>query len=120
MIVVYDRWYEHDPMIVWDSVTTCIRGCIEAAQGKGLGAVRVKAVGITNQRETTLAWDATTGQPLHNAIVWMDVRTAATCTKFQEQHGGPVRLALCTRVVMHTTCSGLFARHHWAAGQHLL
>ena len=81
-------------MVIWQSVTICIQGCIEAAQN--LGAVHVRAVGITNQRETTLAWDATTGQPLHNAIVWMDVRTAVTCTKFQEQHGGPVRCARST------------------------
>lgn len=113
------RWYEHDPMVIWDSVTACIRGCVEAAQSRGLGALCIKAVGITNQRETTLAWDADSGQPLHNAIVWMDVRTATTCTKFQEQHGGPVRGDKVTRCCKNRP-SGLLARRHGAASQHLL
>lgn len=67
---------------------------MQDAQEKMGTRITVKALGITNQRETTLAWDATTGQPLHNAIVWMDVRTATTCHTFQEQHGGVVCVAI--------------------------
>jgi glycerol kinase len=48
-------------------------------------------VGITNQRETTLVWDRRTGQPLYNAIVWLDTRTAALCDRMTEQLGSQVR-----------------------------
>lgn len=65
---------------------------MQHAQQKLGDGITVGALGITNQRETTLAWDAITGQPLHNAIVWMDVRTATTCHTFQEQHGWGVRV----------------------------
>jgi len=53
--------------------------------------VQVVAVGITNQRETTLVWDRATGRPLHNAIVWLDTRTAALCERLTKQLGSQVR-----------------------------
>ncbi len=56
----------------------CIEGALAAARD-AVGEVRVVAVGITNQRETTLVWDRSTGEPLHNAVVWHDSRTAAIC-----------------------------------------
>lgn len=69
-------WVEHDPADLWATVqATC-----KAAMNKvSLGASDIAAIGITNQRETTVIWDAKTGAPLHNAIVWQDRRTAQMC-----------------------------------------
>jgi glycerol kinase len=69
-------WVEHDPADLWASVAATARAALEKS---GLGAGSIAAIGITNQRETTLVWDRATGQPLHNAIVWQDRRTADTC-----------------------------------------
>jgi glycerol kinase len=69
-------WVEHDPMDLWSTVAGTARAAIERA---GVGAGDIAAIGITNQRETTLIWDRATGRPIHNAIVWQDRRTADTC-----------------------------------------
>jgi glycerol kinase len=69
-------WVEHDPSDLWSTVAGTARGAIEKA---GLTAADIACIGITNQRETTLIWDRTTGMPIHNAIVWQDRRTADTC-----------------------------------------
>ncbi|MCT8331112.1 glycerol kinase GlpK [Albidovulum sediminis] len=69
-------WVEHDPADLWSSVAATARAAIEKA---GTGAGDIAAIGITNQRETTLLWDRASGKPLHNAIVWQDRRTADTC-----------------------------------------
>ncbi|WP_103336340.1 glycerol kinase GlpK [Pseudotabrizicola formosa] len=69
-------WVEHDPTDLWSSVAATARAAMEKA---GVKAGRIAAIGITNQRETTLIWDRATGQPIHNAIVWQDRRTADTC-----------------------------------------
>jgi glycerol kinase len=76
---VYPRpgWVEHDPADLWSTVAGTARAAIEKA---GITADSIAAIGITNQRETTLLWDRATGKPLHNAIVWQDRRTADTCT----------------------------------------
>jgi glycerol kinase len=73
-------WVEHDPEEIWQSVLTSARTAIEAA---GIGAAGIAAIGITNQRETTLIWDRRTGEPIHPAIVWQDRRTAAMCEKLR-------------------------------------
>jgi glycerol kinase len=70
-------WVEHDPSDLWSSVAATARAAIEKA---GIAATSIAAIGITNQRETTLIWDRATGQPIHPAIVWQDRRTADTCT----------------------------------------
>jgi len=71
-----DGWVEHDPEDIWrDTVVVC-RGALEKS---GLGAEAVAAIGITNQRETAILWDRATGEPVANAIVWQDRRTAARC-----------------------------------------
>jgi glycerol kinase len=69
-------WVEHDPEEIWQSVVATVRGAMAKA---GIGAKDVAAIGITNQRETTIVWDRATGEPIHNAIVWQDRRTAEAC-----------------------------------------
>jgi glycerol kinase len=65
-------WVEHDAMEIWHNVQAVTRNALDRA---GLSRADLAAVGITNQRETTLLWDATTGEPVYNAIVWQDTRT---------------------------------------------
>ena len=74
-------WVEHDPEEIWESVVQTARLAIEKAGGASL----VGAIGITNQRETTIVWDRATGRPIHNAIVWQDRRTADFCDQMKEQ-----------------------------------
>jgi len=69
-------WVEHDPADLWSTVAGTARAAMERA---GVRAEGIAAIGITNQRETTLIWDRATGQPIHPAIVWQDRRTADTC-----------------------------------------
>jgi len=69
-------WVEHDPEAIWSSVTAVTR---EAMRTAGVTASDIAAIGITNQRETTLVWDRATGRCIHNAIVWQDRRTAQVC-----------------------------------------
>jgi glycerol kinase len=66
-------WVEHDGAEIWLRAQEVIEGALGKA---GIKATELKAIGITNQRETTIAWDVTTGKPLHNALVWQDTRTA--------------------------------------------
>lgn len=74
-------WVEHDPADLWRTVEETCRDCLKKA---GVAAERLAAIGITNQRETTVVWDAETGEPLHNAIVWQDRRTAPICAELRE------------------------------------
>jgi glycerol kinase len=76
-----DGWVEHDPEEIWESVLWSVKMAL--AQAK-IAAEDVAAIGITNQRETTLIWDRATGKPIHNAIVWQDRRTAAYCAKLKK------------------------------------
>ena len=71
-----DGWVEHDAEELW---LTTLKVCREALASQGLRADEVLAIGITNQRETTLVWDAASGTPIHPAIVWQDRRTADYC-----------------------------------------
>jgi glycerol kinase len=74
-------WVEHDAAEIWD-VTHAVAG--EALQDAGLRPGELDAVGITNQRETVVCWDPSTGEPLHRALVWQDRRTAARCHELKE------------------------------------
>ena len=74
-------WVEHDPGDLWSTTAGTCRAVIEKA---GLRPDDIAAIGITNQRETTLVWDAKTGKPVHNAIVWQDRRTADFCRKLRD------------------------------------
>ncbi len=74
-------WVEHDPQDLWSSTAGSCRAAIERA---GLSPDKVSAIGITNQRETTIVWDRETGKPVYNAIVWQDRRTAAFCAELRK------------------------------------
>jgi glycerol kinase len=82
-------WVEHDAAEIWD-VTR--RVALEAIGSVGAERVDLAAIGITNQRETVVAWDPKTGEPVHNALVWQDRRTAERCDELKRQgHEGLVR-----------------------------
>jgi len=72
---------EHDPEEIWSSVVATVRDAMAKA---GANARDIAAIGITNQRETTIVWDRASGKPIHNAIVWQDRRTADMCTALRE------------------------------------
>jgi glycerol kinase len=71
-------WVEHDALRIWDDTLACVREVLDSA---GLSAREIAALGITNQRETTLIWDRQNGQPIAPAIVWQDRRTAEFCRR---------------------------------------
>jgi glycerol kinase len=73
-------WVEHDAEEIWQAVRNCCR-----VAAKGIAPGEIAAIGITNQRETTVLWDRRTGQPLHNAIVWQDRRTTDLCRTLKAQ-----------------------------------
>ncbi|KEP70520.1 glycerol kinase [Thioclava dalianensis] len=74
-------WVEHDAMEIWESVLSTARAAIDKA---GITPGDIAGIGITNQRETTLVWDRETGEPIHNAIVWQDRRSAEYCRELRE------------------------------------
>ncbi|MEP2921567.1 MAG: glycerol kinase GlpK [Sulfitobacter sp.] len=74
-------WVEHDPRELWETTVATCRGALDHA---GITASQIAAIGITNQRETTVVWDKTTGEPIYNAIVWQDRRTADLCHKLRD------------------------------------
>jgi len=76
----HSGWVEHDPEEIWHGTVEVVRG---ALANSGLGADRIAAIGITNQRETVVVWDRSSGKPIHNAIVWQDRRTAETCAELE-------------------------------------
>lgn len=80
-------WVEHDPGDIWATTAGTCRAAIERA---GIGPAEIAAIGITNQRETTIVWDRTTGAPIHRAIVWQDRRTAGTCARLREAGHEPM------------------------------
>ncbi len=77
-------WVEHNPMEIWDRTKDVISGALAKAN---LKAEDLAAVGVTNQRETTVVWDKNTGEPVYNAIVWQDTRTDTICNKLAKEGG---------------------------------
>ncbi|MDP6607106.1 MAG: glycerol kinase GlpK [Dehalococcoidia bacterium] len=75
-------WVEHDPGEIWDSQLTAARGALERA---GVAATELAAIGIANQRETTVVWDRATGEPIRPAIVWQSRQTADLCDRLRER-----------------------------------
>ncbi len=77
----HSGWVEHDPSDLWATTVATCQAVIKAA---GIESKEIAAIGITNQRETTLVWDRKSGEPVHNAIVWQDRRTANLCAELRE------------------------------------
>ena len=75
-------WVEHKPDEIWASVLAAVAGALERARATGKD---IAAIGITNQRETTIVWDRKTSEPIYNAIVWQDRRTADTCAALKQR-----------------------------------
>ena len=105
---IYPRpgWVEHDAAEIWRNTQDVIAGALKKG---GLSARDLVSVGITNQRETSLLWDRSTGAPVHNALVWMDTRTDALVASF-EKDGGKDRLRAKTGLPLATYFSGLKLR----------
>jgi glycerol kinase len=83
-----DGWVEHDAAEIWQRTLACAQAMVESAGGPA----RIAAIGITNQRETVVAWDRHTGEPLARAIVWQDRRTASHCADLRQAgHEAAVR-----------------------------
>ena len=78
----HNGWVEHDALRIWSDVQACVKAALSAS---ALAASQITAIGITNQRETTVLWDRTTGQPIAPAIVWQDRRTADFCATHAER-----------------------------------
>lgn len=89
------RWHEHDPLELVSSVEECIDKACEDFTSKGYSLSDIKAVGITNQRETTCVWDTKTGEPLYNSIVWTDTRTSAIVHELKRRKGADELQQLC-------------------------
>lgn len=81
-------WVEHDAMEIWSSQATVLTESIIKA---GLKPSDIEAIGITNQRETTVVWDRNTGKPICNAIVWQDRRTSSYCDSIRQSHGKKIQ-----------------------------
>jgi glycerol kinase len=90
-----DRWHEHDPMKLLQSVQECVEAGMEAFLSQGHTKSSLKAVGITNQRETTVVWDTKTGKPLYNAIVWPDTRTTSIVRELKARKGADDLPEMC-------------------------
>jgi glycerol kinase len=99
-------WVEHDAEEIWRRTESVIAKAMQAAK---LGPGDLAAIGITNQRETTVAWNKKTGRPIYNAIVWQDTRVAPEVAEFS-RHGGQDRYRATTGLPLATYFSGLKIR----------
>lgn len=95
-------WVEHDLVEIWNVVVSVFESALNRSQ---IAPSDLTAIGITNQRETTVVWDRRTGKPYHNAIVWQDTRTAAICDRLADQ-GGQDRFRPKTGLPLATYFSG--------------
>ena len=95
-------WVEHDATEIWDRSQEVMAGALSKA---GLASTDLAAIGITNQRETTVVWDRNTGQPIHNALVWQDTRTDLICNDLMAD-GGQDRFRATTGLPIATYFSG--------------
>ena len=97
-------WVEHDPEDIWSSVTFALQAAL-----KGIDPASIAAIGITNQRETSVLWDRKTGKPVHNAIVWQDRRTADRCAELKAA-GKEARVKELTGLTLDPYFSGTKVR----------
>jgi glycerol kinase len=95
-------WVEHDPLEIWERIQRVIRGALEKAN---VDPSDIAALGVTNQRETTVVWEKETGRPIYNAIVWQDTRTDSICADLAKV-GGQDRLRGKTGLPLATYFSG--------------
>ena len=95
-------WVEHDPLEIWEHTQRVVRGAMDKS---GAQVAEIAAIGVTNQRETTLVWERETGRPVHNAIVWQDTRTDAICNDLARE-GGQDRFRAKTGLPLATYFSG--------------
>ncbi len=95
-------WVEHDPLEIWARTCEVMKGALARA---GVPASQIAAIGVTNQRETTVVWEKSTGRPIHNAIVWQDTRTDEICRWLAEE-GGQDRWRPKTGLPLATYFSG--------------
>ncbi|EON69783.1 glycerol kinase [Coniosporium apollinis CBS 100218] len=86
-IYPHPGWHEHDPEEIVTSVQLCMDEAVKLFKRRGYSRDSIKAIGITNQRETTVVWDKNTGEPLYNAIVWTDTRSAALVRELKTRSG---------------------------------
>jgi glycerol kinase len=96
-------WVEHDAAEIWNNTRQVCGGALARAD---IGADALAAVGITNQRETTVVWDRATGEPIHHAIVWQDTRTQAICDELGALGGGAERYRARTGLPLATYFAG--------------
>jgi glycerol kinase len=95
-------WVEHDALEIWENTLSVMQGALEVG---GIRSAEIAAIGITNQRETTVVWDRLTGKPVCNAIVWQDTRTDAFCSRLAKT-GGQDRFRKKTGLPLATYFSG--------------
>jgi len=95
-------WVEHDPLEIWERTQRVVRGVLDKS---GADVINIAAVGVTNQRETTVVWERETGRPVYNAIVWQDTRTDAICSELARD-GGQDRFRTKTGLPLATYFSG--------------
>ena len=105
---IYPRpgWVEHDPAEIWEATQAV---AVEALEAGGLAPRDLAAIGITNQRETTLLWERATGRPVHNALVWQDTRTDGLVAEMARD-GGPDRFRAATGLPLASYFSALKLR----------
>ena len=82
-IYPHDGWVEQDPEAIWDTTLSTLKKAYQFAKNSGAS---IAAIGITNQRETTIVWDRASGKPIYNAIVWQDRRTADICSEIKARY----------------------------------
>ncbi|NWG07800.1 MAG: glycerol kinase GlpK [Chloroflexi bacterium] len=101
---IYPRpgWVEHDPLEIWAVTRDVVAGALSKS---GIAPSEIAAIGITNQRETTVVWEKSTGRPVYNAIVWQDTRTDEICNELAKQ-GGQDRFRAKTGLPLATYFSG--------------
>ncbi len=101
-VMPHSGWVEHDPLEIWENTLTVVNNALNKC---GLSSKEIAAIGITNQRETSLLWNKTNGQPYYNAIVWQDIRTDPIC-KTIERDGGIYRFQQKTGLPVANYFSG--------------
>ena len=95
-------WVEHDALEIWERTQGVVRGVLDKS---GVNVAEIAAIGITNQRETSVVWERETGRPVYNAIVWQDTRTDAICNELAKE-GGQDRFRAKTGLPLATYFSG--------------